>query len=825
MVSGPEALTRNFFAWENRGRGWQQWPRSIALEPPFRPFFGHFIVPSGAPRDDGRRETMLSRFVDSFTARDQQAQVPALPEELFAEPDPVFVAENDDLTELAIALPEGTRVDHDAASAFLLSLGSCHDPVSFEIRGTAERIAMQFGVRTDDAPHVTEAVRAFFPAAGVAQTEGTLLDLWRSAGERIAIIECALAREFVLPLRTFLRADPDPLTGVIAALGSLRESELGVLQILFTPAKQDWASSVRRALMDGEGGPFFLDAPELTRLGLEKVSNPLFAVVVRIAAAASEPDRAERIVEQIGGALAHFGRADGNELVFVGNDEGVPLERDLIYRVSHRSGMLLSSGELVALVHPPSASLVSPKLVRRMRRTKAAPKEHAGRPIVLGTNEHAGQLVTVGVTPDERMRHMDVIGASGTGKSTFLLDLALQSIAQGRDIGVLDPHGDLIEEILARVPEEREQDVVLVDASDAEYPVGFNLLDAHSELERTLLASDLVGIFRRLSTTWGDQMQAVLANAVQAFLTSSYGGSLHDLRRFLIEPDYRQNFLKTVEDEEVVYYWQREFPLLVGKPAGPILTRLDGFLRPKPLRAMLAQRESRLDFREILDSQRIFLAKLAQGAIGKENAALLGSLIVAKFHQAAVSRQDVRQESRRDFDLVIDEFQDLVTPSVENILAGTRKYRLGLTAAHQSLRPVYEADANVAAALMANAATRVIFRVGDDDAKKLADGFASFDAQALTSLGIGEAVCRVDRADHDFNLKTRMPARVDAATAAERRQRIVEHSRARYAGAPAREARQDQPSASAVREESPREKPQPKRPTRLKDILPRTESD
>jgi type IV secretory pathway TraG/TraD family ATPase VirD4 len=171
------------------------------------------------------------------------------------------------------------------------------------------------------------------------------------------------------------------------------------------------------------------------------------------------------------------------------------------------------------------------------------------------------------------------------------------------------------------------------------------------------------------------------------------------------------------------------------------LTRLDGFLRPKPLRAMFAARESRLDFREIMDGGRIFLAKLAQGAIGEENAALLGSLIVAKFHQAALSRQELQRESRKDFDLVIDEFQDLVTPSVAKILAGTRKYRLGLTAAHQSLRPVYEADQNVAAALLANAATRVVFRVGDDDAKKLADGFTSFDAQSLVSLGVGEAVC------------------------------------------------------------------------------------
>ncbi|MBV9496870.1 MAG: type IV secretion system DNA-binding domain-containing protein [Acidobacteria bacterium] len=403
---------------------------------------------------------------------------------------------------------------------------------------------------------------------------------------------------------------------------------------------------------------------------------------------------------------------------------------------------------------------------------------------MLGLNEHAGETVAVGLSPEERMRHMHEVGASGTGKSTFLLDLILQSVALGRGVGLLDPHGDLVDEVLARIPDECAADVVLLDATDAAHPVGLNVLDAHSELEATLLASDLVGIFRRLSTTWGDQMHAVLANAIQAFLTSTEGGTLHDLRRFLIEPDYRREFVATVTDEEVVYYWTKEFPLLVGKPAAPILTRLDGFLRPKPLRAMFRERKSRLDFREIMDQSRIFLAKLAQGAIGSENASLLGSLIVAKFQQAALSRQELAREARRDFDLVIDEFQDLVTPSVAGILAGTRKYRLGLTAAHQSLRPVYEADMTVASALLANAATRVVFRVGEEDAKKLADGFASFDAQSLTNLGVGEAICRIDRADHDFNLRTRIPATLDPDIATERRQRIAALSHERYAARP-----------------------------------------
>ena len=828
MPSPAEELTRRFYEWERRGRGWLQWPRPVALEPPFRPFYGHFLVPPAAPQDDGRTETIFSRLGKLFGPRNV-AIAPAyeLPEELFAEPEPVFVDDDEEVVELAVALPEGTRVEHDAAESFLMSLASCRSPVAFEIFGTGERIVLQFTARRSDAAQAHEALRAFFPAAGVAETKDVVFNAWRDAGERIAIVECALAREFMLPLRTFLKADPDPLIGLVAALGTLGEREFGALQILFHAAREDWAESVRRALVDGEGGAFFTDAPELTRLGMEKVAHPLFAAVIRFAAAAPDRDRASAIVRQLAGALAHFGRADGNELVLIGNDAGVDLESDLLRRTTHRSGMLLSSGELVALVHPPSASVVSAKLVRRMRRTKATPKEAIGCPIVLGVNEHAGRTAVVGLTPDLRMRHMHVVGASGTGKSTFLLDLVLQSIAQGRGVGVLDPHGDLVEEILARVPESREEHVVLVDAADAEHPVGFNLLDAHSELERTLLASDLVGIFRRLSTTWGDQMQAVLANAIQAFLTSTHGGTLADLRRFLIEPDYRREFLGTVEDEEVVYYWTKEFPLLVGKPAGPILTRLDGFLRPKPLRAIFGARESRLDFREILDRGRIFLAKLAQGAIGEENAALLGSLIVAKFHQAAISRQDVGREARRDFDLVIDEFQDLVTPSVTQILAGTRKYRLGLTAAHQSLRPVYEADPVVAASLMANAATRVVFRVGEDDAKKLAEGFASFDPQSLTSLGVGEAICRIDRADHDFNLKTRVPPRVEAATAAERRQRIVEQSRARYGVPPVRDSRpQTQSSGDAVAPPGwAPEKPQGKRPTRLKDVLPRGESD
>ncbi len=814
-----EDLTRNFYDWERRGRGYLQWPQPVRLEPPFRPFPGHFPTPVAPPRDDGRQPTLLSRMADWFAGR-SNSPAAAPPMEVFDEPEPEL-DEPGEIVELPFALPDTTRIDRDAAEAFFISLGACRQPIAFEIIASLEKIVLQWTARSLDYSYLADQLRTFFPSTGLAESHDYLVKSWCDRPGEVVLVECALAREFMLPLRTFLRADPDPLLGTIGALGNLAAGELAVLQVLFEPARKDWSESVKRAVTDWEGSPFFIDAPEITHLAIEKFAHPVFAAVLRVGASSPTTGRAEAIANRVAASLSHFGRPDGNELVLVANESGIDLQIDLLARISHRTGMLLSVGELLALAHPPSSSVLIPKLVRRVARTKAAPTSmRNAHDVILGINEHAGNSVSVTLSADQRMRHVHIIGASGTGKSTLLLDLILQTIALGEGAAVLDPHGDLVDEVIARIPENRFDDVVLIDAADAEHPVGFNLLVAHSELEQTLLASDLVAIFKRLSTTWGDQMHSVLANAIQAFLTSSRGGSLADLRRFLIEQDFRRDFLSTVQDEEVVYYWTKEFPLLVGKPAGPILTRLDGFLRPKPLRAILAQRESRLDFRDILDSQKILLVKLAQGAIGEENSALLGSLVVAKLHQAAISRQDLPQHARREFTLFVDEFQEVVTPSLGAILSGTRKYRLGLVAAHQALRPVQEADPAVAAALLANAATRAVFRVGDDDARKLAEGFASFDAQALGSLGIGEAICRIDRADHDFNLKTRLSPPVPAEVIAERRSRLVAQSREKYAvrvGATASGIELHWDLEHSADRQSP--KVAPKRSTRLKDFI------
>jgi hypothetical protein len=364
-------------------------------------------------------------------------------------------------------------------------------------------------------------------------------------------------------------------------------------------------------------------------------------------------------------------------------------------------------------------------------------------------------------------------------------NLIKQDIENGEGVAVLDPHGDLIDRICGVIPQERIDDVVLVDPSDAEYSIGFNILSAHSELEKTLLASDLIAVFQRLSSTWGDQMNSVLQNAILAFLESDRRGTIADLRRFLIEPAFRNEFLKSVKDSEVVYYWQKSFPHLSGnKSIGSILTRLDTFLAQKPIRHMVSQPENRLDFAHIMDSGKIFLAKLPEGLLGRENSYLLGTLLVSKFQQIAMSRQAQQIAARRDFWLYIDEFANFITPSMSEILKSTRKYRVGLTLAHQELHQL-QRNSEVASAVMTHPYTRIVFRVGDDDAKKLAEGFSYFEAKDLRNLETGQAVCRVERSDLDFNLSVPLPSETDEDTAAARRQEVITVSRKKYGTAQA----------------------------------------
>ena len=783
-----ETLTAQFYDWERRGRGWQVWPEPVRLEPPFRTFFFHGLS-SEPVLDDGRRSGLVGSLVQRLSDWLAPAGSPTTAEprsDAEEEDDPLPATDGsaEPLVEFQVALPPGFKISRDLSEQLLFSLSHCHRPLSFELIGLADEIVVQLTCRQRDRTALQRQMAAYFPEAVIAEETDFLNREWRAAESfEPVIVDFGLSQEFMVPLKTVRNFDHDPLIGLAGALSELEEGEIGVMQILFEPASHPWAESIFRAVTDDEGKAFFIDAPQLVAQTKEKIERPLYAAIIRVAAQSPHPRRAWQIAQGLASGLASLDNPHANELIPLNNedydDESHSL--DLLRRSSHRSGMLLNSDELISLMHLPSASVRSPKLRRDQKKTKAAPDLALGHELRLGQNLHNGQTMPVTLDASQRIRHMHVIGASGTGKSTFLLNLILQDIENGEGVAVLDPHGDLIDQLLERIPESRHKDVVLLDPSDEDYPIGFNILSAHSELEKQLLASDLASVFRRLSTSWGDQMTSVLGNAILAFLESERGGTLADLRRFLVEREFREDFLSTVKDREVVYYWRKEFPLLTGKPQAPLLTRLDIFLRPKLIRHMVAQRENRLDFARIMNQGQIFLAKLSQGAIGEENAYLLGTLIVSKFHQMALSRQELQETGRRNFYLYIDEFHNFITPSMASILSGARKYHLGLILAHQELRQLGSRDMEVTSAVLANPYSRVCFRLGDEDARKLQDGFSFFDARDLQNLGTGEAICRIERAEYDFNLKTSPLAEVEAESARTLKDRIVALSRERYA--------------------------------------------
>ncbi|MBI1769654.1 MAG: type IV secretion system DNA-binding domain-containing protein [Bacteroidetes bacterium] len=780
-LSLPELLTLQFYEWEQRGRGWQVWDSPVELEPPFEPF--HLYVPQVRPTfDDGRKHTFLSSFVESIregfnpSTREEEGRY---------EPDdrsfitPAPFTDRSQICEFSIALPPEEKVTSDQTEQFLLALSLCHSPISFEILGRSESITFQLACRERDLPGIEGALKGYFPGAVLERHTANSLD--QVVVNHALVVDFGLSEEFMRPLKTMLSLDPDPLIGLLGALEALQGGETGLLQVLFHATRFPWTESILRSVSDGSGGSFFADAPEMLQLAREKTKRPLFAATIRVAGVSSSAERAWDIARGLASGLVQLADPQSNELIPLTNDDYDQDKHveDVLKRTSHRSGMLLNSRELASLVHPPSGSIQSAKVLRYFRKTRPAPPSAQGHSHLLGENIHRGETTKVSIETRQRLNHMHIIGATGTGKSTLLHNLIVQDIEQGHGLSVIDPHGDLIERVIACIPARRFKDVVLFDPSDAENPIGINILSAKGEAEKNVAASDLVAVFQRMSTSWGDQMTVVLGNAIQAFLESERGGTLLDLRKFLLEEDFRREFLRTVRDQDVRYFWEKQHHILRGGTLGSILTRLDTFLRPKIVRKVVAPKVE-LHFDDILNQRKILLIKLAQGLMGEENSTLLGTLVVSKLHQGAMARQALQAKERTPFFLYVDEFQNFITPSLAGVLSGTRKYGLGLILAHQDLRQIFNQDSGVANSVISNPGTRICFRLGDFDAQKLQEGLAHFTSQDLQNLGLGEAIARVEKSDDDFNLKIFSPRTVNPETAKSRRKKLIELSHQGY---------------------------------------------
>ena len=474
------------------------------VEPAFEPFTHHYFEQPSPAVDDGLRPGLwshLTKTIGSLLAS-RPAPVQLVP----PRQPPAFKADDLDWMTAGIGLPADADLDLEHFEQLLVTLGGSRGPVSFEVIGTVQGIKLQMACDRSRMNHLTHHLAACFPEIVVSEQDDALHLAWEAnQSPGLLTVDFGLSREFMLPILGSSELPMDPYVSLVGALSHLQHGEMAAFQVLFEPVRNPWARSISRAVTFSDGSPFFEDDKNFFDRAKAKIAKPLFAAVARLIVLSEEEDRVWSIAESISASLDQISTAAGNALIPLAND-GYDDDQhflDVFRRQTHRTGMLLNSEELTSLVHLPALQVASAKLQRIQSHTKEPPASVRGHPLVFGANLHHGRETPVTLSIDQRVRHMHVIGASGTGKSTFLLNLIVQDIQQGQGIGVIDPHGDLVDQIIGQIPESRIKDVILVDPADEGFPVGFNVLWAHSDLEKNLLASDLVAVFKRLPPPGG----------------------------------------------------------------------------------------------------------------------------------------------------------------------------------------------------------------------------------------------------------------------------------------------------------------------------------
>ena len=340
-----------------------------------------------------------------------------------------------------------------------------------------------------------------------------------------------------------------------------------------------------------------------------------------------------------------------------------------------------------------------------------------------------------GIKEKNRRGHMYIIGKTGTGKSSLIATMSLSDIRSGNGICLIDPHGDLSDDILNRIPKERIGDVVYFNPADLDYPVGFNPLEKVPYEKQHLIVSGIISVFRKIWTEfWGPRLEHILRHSL--FTLLDYPGStLLDLPRLLTDVGFRREVLAHVKQREVLAFWQNEFDKysawLRSEAISPILNKVGQFLVNLPLRNIIGQSRSTINLKEIMDGKKILIANLSKGKIGEDNTSLLGSLLLTEIWLTALGRAEIPEVNRTPFYLYVDEFHSFVTSSFADILSESRKYHLSLTVSHQHLLQI---DEKVRAAIFGNVGSIISFRVGAEDAEYLAREFHPFKETDFTNL-------------------------------------------------------------------------------------------
>ncbi|MCK9446170.1 type IV secretion system DNA-binding domain-containing protein [bacterium] len=642
------------------------------------------------------------------------------------------------------------------------------DPwIALEIGKVKEQIFFYVSTPKRFEGFIEKEIYSIYPNAQVEKSDDYNIF---SPTENISCGYLKTTKPFYLPIKTYNYIETDPLSGITNILTKLNENEEAAIQIIVKKGNNDWHTRAKmiidevaqgRGFQQAIGATNFLSAlkgkeenkntqPKVDEMLLkmleEKISKDSFEANIRLIVSIEDKKRCEDVFIQMANSFEQFNSPKTNNfrLVMLRGKSA----NDLTYQYSFRlfdsaQKNILNTEELTSVFHFPTPLTSTPNIKGVKAKNSVPPSDLPREGLLLGYNEYREEKKEIRMKSDDRRRHAYIIGQTGTGKSALLSNMVLQDINNGEGIGLLDPHGDLVDDILSKIPNERIEDVVLFDPTNLERSVGLNMLeyDRRFPEQKTFIVNEMMNIFDKLydlKQTGGPMFEQYTRNALMLLMDDpNEVYTLMEVPKVMSDANFRHRLLAKCNNILVKEFWEKQAEQAGGEAAlkniVPYITsKFDTFISNDYMRPIIGQTKSSFNFREIIDNRKIFLVNLSKGRLGEINSSLLGLIMTSKLSMAAFSRADTQESERKDFYLYIDEFQNFATNSISQILSEARKYRLSLIISHQFIGQLPDL---IRDSVFGNVGTIISFRVGAEDAQFLEKEFVPvFNAQDLINI-------------------------------------------------------------------------------------------
>lgn len=661
---------------------------------------------------------------------------------------------------------------------------------SFEIVGSHGSVNFYAAVPVPLIEVVKQAIVSAYPSARLEEVpeHNIFSEVGKLSG--VAGGELNLKEPFAYPIATYQDLKRDTIQALLNAMAGLEKNDGAVVQILIRPADPAWrktantladkkkkgtdkkngmlessgsfAKEIVTALAkppEGKEGGKGSDK-ELSNLDQsivdainDKTRAPGYEVLIRVVVSSNINQRAQVLLNNIVASFSLFDSPGKNGFKFDATDNPANLVSDYILRLfpQAKNKNILNAVELATLFHfPDQRNTPTSQLERQESKQVDGPRNMPDDGLLLGYNVFRGVKKPVYLSLGDRQRHMYAVGQTGTGKSTFLENLALQDMLSGNGFAFVDPHGDTAETLLSMVPKERTEDVIYFCPSDTDYPMGLNLFEFETPDQKDFLVQEALNMLYKLydpqhQGIMGPRYEHLFRSAALTIMADPAGGTFVDIPKLFRDPQYVKQKLQHVTDPNVREFWEKEMPASqrsneFGEVTSWFVSKFGAFLSNEMMRNIIGQTKSSFDLRDIMDNGKILLVNLSKGRTGELNSKLLGMVFVMKFQAAAMSRANIPESQRRDFALYVDEFQNFSTDSFATIMSEARKYHLNLIVANQFTTQLTE---EIRDAVFGNMGTVVSFRIGQNDVEALSRYFQpQFDGDDLLRIPNHNTVVR-----------------------------------------------------------------------------------